>query len=99
MYHKALCLTCLYLLLSPGYATDVLEYTQKKLPNGNSSMDYTSSDGTRIQQVQNQDGSITTVNTDNTGRQTISKQHADGTVEVKKTQPQNVPDEDVPDNS
>ena len=76
-------LACLPFVFHSAFAADVLEYTQKTLSNGSSVMDYTTQDGKRLRQVQHPDGTITTTEVDNIGKQTITKQRTDGSIEVK----------------
>lgn len=83
MFARLLTIMPLLFVFQSTFAADVIEYTQKTLSNGSSVMDYTTQDGKRLRQVQHPDGSITTTEVDSIGKQTITKQGTDGSVEVK----------------
>lgn len=74
-------------IISSASADESMQYSQKKLPNGDVQTIYSSSDGAKVESIQHADGSVETTSLAPDGSKSVTIQHKDGSVDSHMTVP------------
>lgn len=81
---SSLILISLSLYTTLAFATYPLPYQHLQLADGSMEMNYSQSDGSKVQQIQKPDGTVTVEMADDKGNRTFTTMHPDGTSETQK---------------